>query len=190
MSIHLFPPSSLPPWTQHISYNKIFQSFFPLVCACWIQYILWDQYPVPRSCIVTKFHGKVELVWKVVLTKSFTNSGNFKLFSQLDKLYKLLIIFDWKVVVNLPVTQVSSPSPCLVSFTHWARRVHPLRSLCFSLISPFILISGITNESHLPHIGVSIGENIHPSALPATETWQQLSSIRHDICQNVYTSRL
>ena len=45
------------------------------------QYISQKQYPLWRRCIVRKFLGKLELVWKVSHLKSFTK---FKLFGQLD----------------------------------------------------------------------------------------------------------
>ena len=139
-----------------------------------IQYKYSNRYPLPRCCIVRKFQGKVELVWKVCHLKSFTNSVNFKLFSRLDiqlgqssdirETARLSKIPDLRF--DLPVTQLSSPSPCLVSFNHWETRYFWFWSTC-SLSWQLI-------ATYLPNVGVSVGKDIHPPALPGMKRWWNL----------------
>ena len=80
---------------------------------------------------------------------------------------------------NLPVTQVSSPSPCLVSFTHWGGKKYffsfcslfirppPLKTFYRRLLTPpSIVCIPIPQSMYLADICVSIGKGIHPPSLP------------------------
>ena len=79
---------------------------------------------------------------------------------------------------NLPVTQVSSPSPCLVSFTHWGGKKYFFQ-LLFAVHSPSTFEKILSKTSYTPlnsfhpnstmylaNICVSIGKGIHPPSLP------------------------